>query len=70
MSWTRLIFWSDNEALVSKGAVLNGLRLVRGVLRILWIGMLVLGSLSMDVTRDGQVNITHVVVPVEGDATE
>ena len=52
------------------GDVLNGLRLVQGVLRLFWIGMLVLGSLSLDIARYGQVNMPHVIVPVEGDATK
>ena len=50
------------------GAVLNGLRLVRGVLRIFWICMLVLGSLSLNIARDEQVNMPHVIIPVEGAA--
>ena len=52
------------------GAVLDGLSLVQGVLHIFWIGMLVLGSLSLDISRDGQVNMPHVIVPAEGDATK
>ena len=35
-----------------------------------WIVMLVLGSLSLDLARDGQVTIPHVVVPVKGDDTK
>ena len=58
------------DRLMHLGDVLNEFHLVRGVLRIFWIGMLVLGSLSLDVGRDGQVNMPHVVIPVEGDATK
>ena len=58
------------DRLLHLGAVLNGFRLVRGVLRIFWIGMLVLGSLSLYVARDRQVNMPHVVVTVKGYATK
>ena len=51
-------------------ALLDGLRLVRGLLRIFWIGIFLLGSLSLDIARDGQVNMPHVIVTVEGDATK
>ena len=56
------------DRLLHLGAVLNGFRLVQGVFHIFWIGMLVLGSLSLGLARDGQVNMPHVVVPVKGGA--
>ena len=58
------------DRLLHLGAVLNELRLVQGMLRLFWIGVLVLSSLSLDVARDGQVNMPHVIIPVEGDATK
>ena len=58
------------ERLLHLGALLNRFRLVQGVLQLFWIGMLVLGTLSLDVSREGQVNTPHVVVLFEGDATK
>ena len=65
--------WGDSvqfDRLLHLGAILNRLRLVRGVLRLFFISMLVLGYLYLDVSRDEQVNMPHAVVPVEGDATK
>ena len=77
MSCTRLIFFVRErgasvifDRLLHLGDILNRLCLVRGVLRIFWIGMLLLSSLSMDVARDGQVNMPHVIIPVAGHATK
>ena len=58
------------DRLLHLGAVLNGCRLVRVLLRIFWIGMLVLGSLSLDIARYRQVKMPHVIVPFEGYATK
>ena len=58
------------HGLLHFGSVANGCRLVREVLRLLGIGMLVLGALSLDVSGDGQNNMLHVVIPIKGDATK
>ena len=58
------------DRLLHLGAVLDGLRLVRGVLRIFWIGMLILSYLSLDLARDGQVHMPRVIIPSKGDATK
>ena len=55
-------------SLLHLGAVLNGLRLVWGVLWIFWIGMLILRSLSLELARDGQVYMPCVIIPFESDA--
>ena len=56
--------------LLHLGPVVDWRRLVRGMLRLLGIGMLVLGALSLDVPGDRQIDMLHVVVLIQRDATK
>ena len=58
------------DRLLHLGAVLNGFRLLQGVLWIFLIVMLVLGSISLDISRDRQINMHQFIVLVKGDATK